>query len=303
MRRRGFTLIELLVVIAIIAVLIALLLPAVQQAREAARRTQCKNNLKQIGLALHNYHEQARVFPPGWIGVDPTTGAMAAHHGGSGAGWGLMLLPQMDQAPLYNQFNLNVPINDPVNAPHIVKSLTAFICPSDAGASDSWSIEDEASPGTVLAVLARANFIAAFGTEELDGCENAPGMAPVRANGQCFGNGAIYHNSRTGIRDFTDGTSNTLMVGERKTKADQGWWSTWSGVVPEGEESFQRVMGSVDHVPNHPSSHFDDFSSFHVGGSQFLMADGHVRFVSENIDSGLYQALGTIQGNEVIGDF
>ncbi|RLS52497.1 MAG: DUF1559 domain-containing protein [Planctomycetota bacterium] len=303
MRRRGFTLIELLVVIAIIAVLIALLLPAVQQAREAARRTQCKNNLKQIGLALHNYHEQSRVFPPGWIAVDGTTGLMSAHAGGSGAGWGLMILPQLDQSPLYNRFNLNVPIHDPANTQLITTSIPAYLCPSDAGTAPKWSIEEEGSPGTILAELATANYVAAFGTDELDGCENAPGTAPVLANGQCRGNGVSYHNSRTGIRDLTDGTTSTLMVGERKTRADLGWWSTWVGMVPEGEEAFQRVMGSIDHTPNHPSAHLDDFSSYHVGGTQFLMADGHVRFISENIDVGLYQALGTIQGGEVVGEF
>jgi prepilin-type N-terminal cleavage/methylation domain-containing protein/prepilin-type processing-associated H-X9-DG protein len=303
MRRRGFTLIELLVVIAIIALLIALLLPAVQQAREAARRASCKNNLKQIGLALHNYHDQCKLFPPGWIGVDPATGAQSAHEGGSGAGWALMLLPQLEQAPLYNRFNLNVTINDPVNATLIKTSIPAFLCPSDAAPAMTWQIEEEGSPGTVLAELATANYIAAFGTEELDGCENAPGTAPVRANGQCVGNGVVYHNSRTSFRDFTDGTTNTIFVGERKTRADLGWWSTWAGMVPEGEEAFQRVLGALDHTPNHPNTHLDDFSSHHVGGTHFLMADGHVRFVSENIDAALYQALGTIRGGEIVGEF
>ncbi len=303
MRRRGFTLIELLVVIAIIAVLIALLLPAVQQAREAARRSQCKNNLKQIGLAMHNYHDLFRGFPPGWIGVDPATGAQSAHAGGSGAGWALMLLPQMDQAPLYSKFDLNVPINDPVNAPWIKTTISSLVCPSDAAPAITWQIEEEGSPGTVLAELATANYIAAFGTEELDGCENAAGTAPVNAQGQCVGNGAVYHNSRTSIRDFTDGTSNTVLVGERKTKADLGWWSTWSGMVPEGEEAFQRVLGSLDHTPNHPDTHLDDFSSFHVGGTHFLMGDGHVRFIGENIDGALYRALGTIKGGEIVGEF
>lgn len=303
MRRRGFTLIELLVVIAIIAVLIALLLPAVQQAREAARRTQCKNNMKQLGLAMHNYHDTFRVFPPGWIAVDPATNAQSAHEGLSGFGWGTMLLPQIDQTPLYNQLNLNLAINDPVNQPLIKTILPAFVCPSDIAPKQTWEIEEEGSPGTVLAELATANYIAAFGTEELHGCENAPGTAPVSAQGQCIGDGTMYHNSRIGVRDITDGTSSTIFIGERKTKPQDGWWSTWSGMVPEGEEAFQRILGSLDHVPNHPSSHLDDFSSYHVGGSQFLLADGHVRFVSENIDSQLYRALGTIQGGETVGEF
>lgn len=303
MRRRGFTLIELLVVIAIIAILIAMLLPAVQQAREAARRTQCKNNLKQIGLALHNYHDTYLTFPPGWIGVDPVTRQMAAHHGGSGVGWGTLILPQLDQTPLYNRFDFNVPINAPANKPLITTIIPAFVCASDTASQSTWSIHDESSPSTVLAELATSNYVAAFGTEPTDGCENVPGNAPVTAQGQCVGNGSLYHNSRIGLKDIVDGSSSTILVGERKTIPKNGWWSTWSGMVPNGEESFTRILGSLDHVPNHPATHFDDFSSFHVGGTQFVMADGHVRFVSENIDGRLYKSLGTIQGGETVGEF
>lgn len=297
---RGFTLIELLVVIAIIAILIALLLPAVQQAREAARRTQCKNNMKQLGLALHNYHDVHRAFPPGWIAVD--SGVQSAHDGLNGAGWGTMILPYLDQAPLYDRFNANLAIHDPLNIPFIDNVLPAWQCPSDPK-PDKWEIEEEGSPGTVLAELPTANYIGAFGTEELDGCENAPGTAPVAANGQCRGNGVFYHNSKVRIRDITDGTTNTIMVGERRTDPGLGWYSTWPGMVAEGEEAFQRILGSADHVPNDPVGHLDDFSSNHTGGSQFMMGDGSVRFVSENIDHGLYQSLATIQGGEVIGEF
>ena len=303
MRRRGFTLIELLVVIAIIAVLVALLLPAVQQAREAARRTQCKNNLKQFGLALHNYHDQFNTFPPGYISVDPATGQMSPLSGGSGAGWGLLLLPQMEQAALYNKFDLNVPIAAAVNAPLIKTSLPTFTCPTDTAPDRTWKLHPEGSPGTVLAELATANYIAAFGTVSLDDCENPIGTAPVTARGQCVGNGAVYHNSNTRMRDFIDGTSSTCLVGERKTRPELGWWTTWAGMVAGGQETGQRILGSMDHRPNHPATHFDDFSSHHVGGTQFLMADGHVRFMSENIDTALYQALGTLRGGEVVGEF
>lgn len=121
--RRGFTLIELLVVIAIIAVLIALLLPAVQQAQEAARRTQCKNNIKQLGLALHNYHDVYRTFPTGWIAVE--NGRHNAHEGLNGAGWGSMILPYLDQAPLYQKFNCDYAIHDLINVPFIENVLPA----------------------------------------------------------------------------------------------------------------------------------------------------------------------------------
>ena len=300
-RRRAFTLIELLVVIAIIAILVALLLPAVQQAREAARRIRCKNNLKQIGIALHNYHDLYETLPPGWIAVDDQ-GLHSAHEGRSGVGWGTMILPQIDQGPLHDMFNADVSIADPANQSLRDTILPIYQCPSDPK-PDKWEIEEEGSPGTVLAELPTGNYISAFGTEELDGCENTPGTAPVTGAGQCRGDGAFFHNSRVRIRDVNDGLSNTLFTGERRTDPNLGWYSTWVGMVPEGEEAFQRVLGSVDHVPNDPHSHFDDFSSHHEGGTHFLLGDGQVRFVTESIDHGLYQALGTIHNGETVGEF
>ena len=299
-RSRGFTLIELLVVIAIIAVLIALLLPAVQQAREAARRTQCKNNMKQLGLALHNYHDVHRTFPSGWISVN--NGVSSTNVGLNGAGWGTMILPFLDQAPLYNKFNANLAIHAPANVPFIDNILTAFQCPSDPK-PNKWNIGEDGNPGNILAQLPTANYVACFGTGELDGCENPPGTAPVASNGQCVGDGMFYHNSKVQIRDVTDGTTNTFLLSERLTDESLGWLSTWPGMVSNGEEPFQRILGSADHVPNDPVAHFDDFSSRHVGGAQFCMGDGSVRFISENIDHGTYRALATIQRGEVVGEF
>ncbi|WP_417392500.1 DUF1559 domain-containing protein [Gimesia sp.] len=289
--RRGFTLIELLVVIAIIAILIALLLPAVQQAREAARRSTCKNNLKQIGLALHNYNETHSVLPSGWIGVEPGVGANVEY--GSGWGWGTMILPFMDQSPLYNKINFSRDINDPIQTTGLVDIvLPAFRCPSDP-ADNSFELEEEGSPGTVLIRLATANYIGVFGSEELDDCEIvAPGT-------NCQSSGTFYQNSNTRFRDVTDGLSQTLFAGERKTDATAGWYSTWVGAVPEGAETFARVLGATDHVPNDPASHFDDFSSHHTGGAQFLFGDGRVRFISENIDKTVYQSLSSIRGGEL----
>ena len=298
--RPGFTLIELLVVIAIIGILVALLLPAVQQAREAARRTECKNNLKQMGLALHNYHDVFNTFPSGWIGV--ANGVPSAHDGVNGAGWGAMILPYLEQSPLFSRFNPNVGIEDPLNDPFRLQTLTVFRCPSDPQ-PERFAIEEEASPGTVICELPIANYVGSFGTVELDGCENPPGTAPVLSSGQCVGDGTFYHNSRVNLRDVTDGTSNTFMVGERLTNEALGWYSTWVGRVAEGEEAFQRVLGSFDHTPNHQSAHFDDFSSQHEGGAQFVLADGHVRFVSENINEQVYKAVGTIRGGEVVSEF
>ncbi|WP_417382345.1 DUF1559 domain-containing protein [Gimesia sp.] len=289
--RRGFTLIELLVVIAIIAILIALLLPAVQQAREAARRSTCKNNLKQIGLALHNYHETHSVLPSGWIGVQPGVGPNVEY--GSGWGWGTMILPFMDQSALYKQINFNLDINDSAQTPGLIDIvMPAYRCPSDP-ADNTFELEEEGSPGTVLARLATANYIGVFGSEELDDCETvAPGT-------NCQSSGLFYQNSNTRFRDITDGTSQTLFVGERRTDATAGWYSTWVGAVPEGEETFSRVLGATDHVPNDPAAHFDDFSSHHTGGAQFLFGDGRVRFISENIDKNVYQSLSSIRGGEL----
>lgn len=289
--RRGFTLIELLVVIAIIAILIALLLPAVQQAREAARRSTCKNNLKQLGLALHNYNETHSVLPSGWIGVEPGVGANVEY--GSGWGWGTMILPFMDQSSLYNQINFSRDINDPIQTTGLVDIvLPAFRCPSDP-TDNSFELEEEGSPGTVLIRLATANYVGVFGSEELDDCEIvAPGT-------NCQSSGTFYQNSNTRFRDVTDGLSQTLFVGERKTDATAGWYSTWVGAVPEGAETFARVLGATDHVPNDPASHFDDFSSHHTGGAQFLFGDGRVRFISENIDKTVYQSLSSIRGGEL----
>ena len=289
--RRGFTLIELLVVIAIIAILIALLLPAVQQAREAARRSTCKNNLKQMGLALHNYHETHRIFPSGWIGVEPGVGANVEF--GSGWGWNAMLLPYIDQGPLYTKINFDLGINDVNQTSGITDViLPTTRCPSDP-AGNTFELEQEGSPGTVLAKLAIANYIGVFGSDELDSCETVP------AGSACKSTGLFYQNSSTRFRDITDGLSQTLVVGERKTDASQGWHSTWVGAVPEGEETFARVLGATDHVPNDPAAHFDDFGSHHVGGAQFLFGDGRVRFISENIDHGVYQSLSSIRGGEI----
>jgi len=293
--RHGFTLIELLVVIAIIAILIALLLPAVQQAREAARRSTCKNNLKQMGLALHNYHETHRVFPSGWIGVEPGVGPNVEF--GSGWGWNAMLLPYIDQAPLFTKINFDLDINN-VNQPSgiIDVIIPPTRCPSDPG-ENTFELKQEGSgtPGTVLAKLATANYIGVFGSDELDSCESVP------AGTACKSTGLFYQNSNTRFRDITDGLSQTLFVGERKTDENQNpkWFSTWVGAVPEGEETFARVLGATDHVPNDPAAHFDDFSSHHVGGAQFLFGDGRVRFISENIDRGVYQSLSSIRGGEI----
>jgi prepilin-type N-terminal cleavage/methylation domain-containing protein len=295
--RRGFTLIELLVVIAIIAVLVALLLPAVQQAREAARRTQCRNNLKQIGLALHNYHDTAGVLPPGWIGVNPATGGPHLF-GMNSWGWAAHILPQLDQGPVFNRLNFVVKMEAPQNDSIRLTQLTVFRCPSDIGAP-IWTIRSES--GAPLRELPQANYIGVFGTLEIEHCEENPAAPLVR----CAGDGAFFHNSRIRFSDITDGLSTTLLVGERRTRPEPAfnWNSTWVGVVEGGDEAIVRILGTADHTPNHALAHFDDFSSYHSGGCHFVLGDGSVRFVSANIDLGVYQRTCTRAGGDVVGEF
>ncbi len=297
---RGFTLIELLVVVAIIAILISLLLPAVQQAREAARRLHCKNNLKQIGLALHSYHETNNVFPPGWIAVDEQQ-RPSALEGTSGVGWAVHVLPFLEQSAVYERFHADRALTDTANADLLKSQVTAYKCASDPQ-PDYFAIRSETS-GVVLAQLPVANYIGCFGPENLDDCELSPGNLPVMTDGTCRGSGFFGHNSSIRIAEVTDGMSNTLMVGERKTRPDLDWYSSWPGMIAAGEEAVQRVCGAADHVPNDPHTHFDDFSSHHVGGAQFCLGDGSVRFVSENMDSGVYRATATIHGAEVVSEF
>ena len=297
-RRRAFTLIELLVVIAIISVLIALLLPAVQQAREAARRSQCINNQKQLGLALHNYHDTFNVFPPGWIGVQ---GGRPNTEGPSGFAWGSHLLPNLDQAPLYNQINFKASLLDPSNDIARKTVLSVFRCPSDPS-TDTWQIKEEANPTNILATLPTANYVGSFGTVGYeDICD--PALFPPFPAAQCRGDGMFFHNSAMRMRDVTDGMSNTVFLGEHRSDRKLDWHSTWVGLVAGGEEAAARILAVSDHTPNHPALHIDDFSSWHTGGVHLLFGDGRVRFVTQNIDFGIFRAIATPAGSEVVGDF
>ena len=159
---RGFTLIELLVVIAIIAILIALLLPAVQQAREAARRSQCKNNLKQMGLALHNYHDRMKCFPPGYLSLVNAGG----NDTGPGWGWGAFLLNDLEQKSLYRTINFTKDVGDPANTVPRLRFLSAFFCPSDQQL-ERFTVKN--ASGVVLGDLAQANYVAVNGNNGVSG--------------------------------------------------------------------------------------------------------------------------------------
>ena len=290
-RRAAFTLIELLVVLAIIGILTALLLPAVQSAREAARRTSCKNKLRQIGLAMHMYHDTFQTLPPGWLAHDPTTGA-ADPEGTPGWGWAARILPFLEKANLADSVvDLDLPVADTANTVARTMVVPVFVCPSDTG-QDLWTLGDEDS-GQPLCRLAKSNYLGVFGTFDIETDPTA-------------GEGVLFYRSKVRWADIKDGLSMTLLVGERCSALG---YSTWTGVVSEGAEAMDRILGICDLPPNpNPSDYseegeLDDFSSYHETGTQFVLADGSVRWISQNIDLETYHALATRAGKEIVGQY
>ena len=271
---RGFTLIELLVVIAIIAILIALLLPAVQQAREAARRSSCKSNLKQFGIALHNYHDTHGVLPPGFVNTH-------------GWGWGTYLLPGVEQSSLYESLDPNGLMDLSVAGTLTLAEtkLTVFLCPSDSQPD----LNDKRQPsiGGTNYTVAAANYIACQG---------------IADSTTSTSTGLFSQDSSVRFRDITDGTSNTIALGERDYANHNG--SVWIGTSDtNANRHYGMYIADDTDAARVNGTNANAFSSLHIGGAQFVGADGSVHFVSENVNGSVWEALGTKAGGETNGTF
>jgi len=287
--RRGFTLVELLVVIAIIGVLIALLLPAVQQAREAARRMQCTSHEKQIGLAMHNYLSTHRVFPAGWYGVKTSGYQKRVSYGYPGWGWGTMLLPMLEQSALYESLDFTVTrVNTTNSQPQGQTALTVYRCPSDVGPELNANRSDYAT----------SNYMANFGSESMQldmPSDYDTGGTYERARSIDGYLGMFGANSAFSTKDVLDGTSNTVMVGElmygkhpNGEEYNGGIWIGWTQETGYNSTT-QSLNGYVNFCIN--GLNLYAFSSLHPGGANFVFVDGSVHFLSETIDGQVLEDL------------
>ena len=321
-RSHAFTLVELLVVIAIIGLLVSLLLPAVQQAREAARRMACTNNLKQLGLALHQYHDSLNRFPSAYVADSRHFSRdRVTFDGPPGLGWGAMALPYLEQGSVLSLFNANLPCWHASNAPAAAQKLKVFLCPSATGnLTPAFDVKD--SGGRILAHFARANYVANAGQEE-----------PWGLTAEDYGtlaDGPLYRNSRTRAADVTDGLSQTVFLGEHSSVLSN---KTWVGVVPGaavcGNNSQKFPLTQCDHAatlvnvhsgpasdeidpitgfapihpPNSPLCHVCQMYSEHPSGANVLLGDGSVRFISMFIHQPTWAALSSRGEGDAVGEY
>ena len=305
--RGGFTLVELLVVITIIGILIALLLPAVQAAREAARRAQCSNNLKQIGLALHNYHQAVSTFPPGGITEGPCCSTKSL------TSWAISILPYLEQQALYDKYDMNAFNEDPPNQLVRETFLAAYACPTETGVK-MLDVPESGPGGTGNVSYRRGSYRCVTGKSDgsqwWDADQNS--SLPLDWRGvlhQVADRNVSRDLTTERIADVRDGTSNTLMVGEMATETRQRRRTFWaysytsynaSCAVPQSRtllvdyEECSQVGGLGGDNPCKRG-----WGSFHPGGLHFVLCDGSVRFIQTTIDINLFCSLATIAGGEV----
>jgi prepilin-type processing-associated H-X9-DG protein len=289
----------LLVVIAIIGILVSLLLPAVQAAREAARRTQCQNNLKQMGLAIHNYHDTVKFLPSGFV-------ASAAYPNTSpGWGWSTLILPYFEQTNLYNSINLGLPVEHSANGAAIQTMLSAYLCPSDPDTQSTFQVLDASRNPICLA--APSSYAATVGDDSSETDDPT-------------GNGCFFRNSKLNMGSVSDGLSNTVFVGDRAFSDTNGMWAgaphsgrvqagrlnPWYGLADASPPVFVLVHNNWINIKTDSDGGLDDFSSYHPGGIMLAYGDGSVRFVQSITSDGpsrlAFWAQGTRSGGESLGE-
>jgi len=292
-RAHGFTLIELLVVIAIIAVLIGLLLPAVQSAREAARRIQCVNNMKQLALAEHNYHDVNNVFTTSQNFSLDSTGQLPIY---ASSGWRVTILPYIEQQNLWNAYNTNVLVWDPENMNTIIDvSINAYHCPSDAKVAQRYDVGPQF---TSVPVFMHFSSYAGNNGVWFNYTRPTPYSAwPTMQIGASGTLGVMFQLSNVGISAITDGTSNTFMLGEwaygKLSPSDEACWHWWVGYKP-GDATFATMypINPFNKCANSGNAVADSYDlsagSFHPGGANFAMCDGSVKFMKETINTSPY---------------